>query len=235
MEKVRGSPGNNWAETKSDRDKNWTIKLSPAIIQFEVWKLRDKSSGHWHVPTGRKNFLQKTNSCSDSNFINRCAYEQLWLSVQCSLLVVFYFNQMVSGFSLSPAHLVPLVNDSWLLWECFTWSSASVRAPSYFKPHFARLWAPSFDKSFPCAIFAQGGRFNSMLWRGFRSFLGRRRNSLSLEHSARMKFYPRPDLSPGHNAWVYVNLSSCVCLVSLFYSTLSLCWCPVTRHESGCK
>ena len=59
--------------------------------------------------------------------------------------------------------------------------------------------------------------------------------TLSLEHSARMKFYPRPDLSPGHNAWVYVNLSSCVCLVSLFYSTLSPGWCPVTRHESGSK
>ena len=124
---ARGSPGKNGAETKSDRDKNWTIKLSPAIIQFEVWKLRDKSSGHWHVPTGRKDFLQKnlnhykTNSFTQTRILSpRCAYEQLWLSVECSLLVVFYFNQMVSGFSLSPAHLLPLVNDSWLLWECFT-------------------------------------------------------------------------------------------------------------------
>ena len=100
--------------------------------------------------------------------------------------------------------------------------------------HISSLILLGFDKSFPCAIFAQGGRFNSMLWRGFRSFWVAA-TTLSLEHSARMKFYPRPDLSPGHNAWVYVNLSSCVCLVSLFYSTLSPGWCPVTRHESGCK
>ena len=114
MEKVRGSPGNNWAETKSDRDKNWTIKLSPAIIQFEVWKLRDKSSGHWHVPTGRKNFWQKKNK-----FLLRLKFYQqvcVWATlIVCLMFVVgcLYFNQMVSGFFSLPRPPPPV--GQWLL------------------------------------------------------------------------------------------------------------------------
>ena len=151
MEKVRSSPGRNWAETKSDRDKNWTIKLSPAIIQFEVWKLRDKSSGHRHVPTAREKVLKirsfdflkiswfyQQQVCVKSN--SDCQF-----NVGCLFGVKFFFF-------LRP---LPRIGQ-WLLTTVKVFYLVQCQCPSSETRHISSLilfgFELSFDKRFPCLI-----------------------------------------------------------------------------------
>ena len=155
MEKVWG-PGKNWAETKSDQDKKWTIKLSPAIIQFEVWKLRHKSTGHWNVPTGFFKPLKMINFFHKYEFnrIMTILYWQVWwcLYVPLILLLVDNISESLNWtiflksngvkffFFLRPPH----AGGQWLLTTVRVFYSGSVQllySVSYFKPHFVRLWA----------------------------------------------------------------------------------------------